>query len=236
MKRLLIVAALGLAASGPALAADLPEPAAPPRAPAVYMPVVAPVYNWGGIYYGINGGYGFGKSEWTTSQVPAATTGNFNASGFAVGGTVGANYQMDAFVFGLEGDVDYMGVDGKTSTSCTPGSCETKNTWLSTARARAGYAADRVLFYGTAGGAFGNIAANTSGTTFQSQTKLGWTAGAGVEAAFADNWTARVEYLFVDFQNGSFAQTYGGNPPTPGTTTIKLYENVVRFGIDYKFR
>jgi hypothetical protein len=47
-----------------------------------YIPV-APVYNWGGIYYGINGGYGFGKSEWTNPLNPAASsTGNFNISGY----------------------------------------------------------------------------------------------------------------------------------------------------------
>jgi opacity protein-like surface antigen len=56
--------------------------------------------------------------------------------------------------------------------------------------------------------------------------ELGWTAGAGVEAAFADNWTARVEYLFVDFQNAT---------PFP-STTVKLDENLIRLGLDYKFR
>ena len=61
-------------------------------------------------------------------------------------------------------------------------------------RGRVGYAADRVLFYGTAGGAFGNIEpAPMAGSS--SRPKAGWTAGAGVEVAFADNWTARVEYL-----------------------------------------
>jgi outer membrane immunogenic protein len=185
-----------------------------------YIPV-APVYNWGGIYYGINGGYAFGKSEWTT---PLATTGNFNTSGFAVGATVGANYQVDAFVVGLEGDIDWMGIQG-SSGICTP-ACETKSTWLSTIRGRAGYAADRVLFYATGGGAFGNIQAGPSGSTLTNTNKAGWTAGAGIEAAFADNWTARVEYLFVDFQNA-----------TPFTSvTVKLNENLVRFGIDYKFR
>ena len=188
--------------------------------------MVAPVYNWGGIYYGINGGYGFGKSEWTS---PTASTGNFSTSGFAVGGTAGANYQMDAFVMGVEGDIDWMGVKG-TSGVCTPAPCETKNSWLSTFRGRFGYAADRVLFYGTFGGAYGNIESGASTGTLFNNNKLGWTAGAGVEAALADNWTARVEYLFVDFQNDSPFSS-GGVP-----ITVKLNENLVRFGVDYKFR
>jgi outer membrane immunogenic protein len=219
MKRLLIAGILTIAAVAQAAAADLPQPAPPPpQAPVVYAP---PVYNWGGIYYGINGGYAFGKSEWT---VPGATTGNFNTSGFAVGGTLGANYQVDAFVIGLEADMDWMGVQG--STGICPLVCETKNTWLSTVRGRAGYAFDRVLFYATGGGAFGNIQAGPKGGTLTNTNKAGWTAGAGVEAALADNWTARVEYLFVDFQNAT---------PFP-VTTVKLDENLIRFGIDYKFR
>jgi outer membrane immunogenic protein len=220
MKRALIAGAAVLTLAGPLWAADLPQPA-PPQAAVAYVPVVVPVYNWGGIYWGINGGYGFGKSEWST---PVASTGNFNTSGFAVGGTVGANYQIEAFVFGIEGDIDWMGVQG--SSSICPVACETKNTWLSTFRGRAGYAVDRVLFYATAGGAYGNIEAGPSGGSLTSTNELGWTAGAGVEAAFADNWTARVEYLFVDFQNAT---------PFPATT-VKLDENLIRLGLDYKFR
>jgi outer membrane immunogenic protein len=224
MKRILVTVLSSVVTAGSTLAADLP-PAPPPQAPAVYVPAVLPMYNWGGIYFGINGGYAFGKSDWS---VPGATTGNFNISGGLVGATLGANWQTDALVLGLEGDFDGSWIDGKSSM-CAPVNCETKNNWLATARGRFGYAADRVLFYGTGGGAFGNIAANTA-ATFQSSSKVGWTAGAGVEGAFADNWTARVEYLFVDLQNASSFTTL------PGTTTVKFNANLIRFGLDYKFR
>jgi outer membrane immunogenic protein len=228
MKRWMLAGALAFAAIGQAFAADLP-PAPQPRAPAAYIPVVAPVYNWGGVYIGINAGYGFGKSEWTTATAPAFTTGNFSTSGYVFGPTVGANIQADAFVFGVEGDFDAAGLDGKSGTVCVP-QCETKNKWLATLRARAGYAADRVLFYGTAGGAFGNISANTA-ATFQSVNKGGWTAGAGVEVAFSDNWTGRIEYLFVDLQNASFTPV-----GTIVPITVKSDANLVRVGLDYKFR
>jgi outer membrane immunogenic protein len=238
MKRLLIAGVLALAAIGQAVAADLPQPAPPPpQAPVAYIPTVAPVYNWGGIYWGINGGYGFGKSDWTTGATAvfaAGSTGNFDVSGFLVGGTLGFNYQMDAFVVGLEGDLDYSGMDGN-SGSCSP-ACETKNTWLGTARARLGYAADRVLFYGTVGGAFGNIESNTALTGFQSSTKGGWVAGAGVEAAFADNWTARIEYLFVDLQNASVNAAFPGAPGVVTPTTVSFDGSLIRAGLDYKFR
>lgn len=235
MKRLVIAGALAFTAAGPALAADLPQPAPPPpQAPVAYVPTVAPVYNWGGVYFGVNGGYGFGSSEQT--DVVGTTTGNFNVSGFLAGGTVGANFQTDAFVFGVEGDFDGSWLEGNSGTArCASGGglvqCETKNSWLGTFRARVGYAADRVLFYGTAGGAFGNIeqgANNAPNSSFANASKAGWTAGAGVEAAFADNWTARVEYLFIDLSNATF-----NGPPI---TTVKFDASLIRLGIDYKFR
>jgi outer membrane immunogenic protein len=247
MKRLMIAGALAFAAAGQALAADLPQPAPPPQAPAAYVPTVAPVYNWGGIYFGANGGYGFGKSEWSDpNNFAAPNTGNFNVTGFLVGPTVGVNFQTDAFVFGIEGDFDASWMDGKDSSSyCgilgfgAAAQCETKNTWLGTLRGRIGYAADRVLFYGTAGGAFGNIDAGANGG-FVKSTKAGWTAGAGVEVAFADNWTARVEYLFVDLQNGTCnaMNPCGMNFPSglPANQTVKFDTNLVRLGVDYKFR
>ena len=55
---------------------------------------------------------------------------------------------------------------------------------------------------GTGGGAGGIISASISGGSLQSVTRFGWAAGAGLEAAFTDNLTARVEYLFVGLQNG----------------------------------
>jgi outer membrane immunogenic protein len=230
MKRLLIAGALAFAAVGQAAAADLPqpEPPPPPQAPAMYVPTVAPVYNWGGIYFGANGGYAIGTSDWSAT---GGSIGNFTVKGFQVGPTLGANFQFDAFVFGIEGDFDASWIDGTNTNICGSPACETKNTWLGTVRARAGYAADRVLFYGTAGGAFGNIQGNTSGTAFQTSTKGGWTAGAGIEAAFADNWTARIEYLFVDLQNASLP-----GPGAVGPITVKLDANLIRLGLDYKFR
>jgi outer membrane immunogenic protein len=248
MKRLLVAGAIAFAAAGQALAADLPQPGPPPpRAPAMYVPTTVPVYNWGGIYYGINGGYGFGKTNWTDTNNPSllGTTGNFNMSGGLVGATVGFNYQVDALVLGAEGDYDASWLDGKSSSPfCSNvgfgagAQCETKQTWLSTVRARVGYAADRVLFYGTAGVAFGNVETGVNGG-FNKSTKTGWTAGAGVETAFADNWTARIEYLYVDLQNSTCntALNCGVDPgPVPANDTVKFTTSMIRVGLDYKFR
>ena len=237
MKRVLISVAFVFVAAGQSLAADLPQPMPPmpppPQAPAAYIPMTAPVYNWGGIYFGVNGGYGFGKTEWSTST---ASSGTFDLSGFLGGATLGVNVQADAFVFGVDGDFDASWITSGSDINvfCTA-ACETKNTWLSTIRGRIGYAADRVLFYGTAGAAFGNIEAGvTPFSGFSNTNKSGWTAGGGIEAAFAENWTARVEYLFVDLENATCAATNCG--PNPPSTTAKFDASIVRLGLDYKFR
>ena len=176
MKRLFITAMLSIAAAGSAAAADLPQPAPIPQAPAAYIPTVAPVYNWGGIYVGINGGWGFGQSSWTATTTGGFTGGTWNTSdnGGVVGGTVGANFQTGEFVFGVEGDWDYSAINtGTSATICSvTGTCQVGNNWLATVRARAGWAVDRVLFYGTAGGAFANVQAEVGSLT-TTKTQVG---------------------------------------------------------------
>jgi outer membrane immunogenic protein len=250
MKRILIVGALALAAGGQALAADLPQPGPPPpRAPATYVPAPVPVFSWTGIYVGINGGYGFGDSNWSSPSgsvpgcPPGCSTGNFSTDGFLVGGTIGGNYQWGQSVLGVEGDWDWQNLNGTTNSvaggcSVSVAGCTTQSDWLATVRGRAGYAFDPFLVYGTGGAAFGNLQASAAGAPFSSSTQTGWTAGGGVEFAFTPNLTAKVEYLYVDLGTQScaaasclaFIPGVGGVP-----TSVSLTENVVRAGINYKF-
>ena len=236
MKKLFALAAMLMATGSIAYAADLPQP--PPQAPAVYVPVVAPVYNWGGIYVGINGGWGFGTSKWNvgpTTPFPAGLSSSVDDNGGVVGGTLGVNFQSGAFVFGAEGDFDYSGINtGTSSTACTiSGSCQTGNNWLSTFRGRAGFAADRVLFYGTAGGVFGNMQTTFNGIS-STKTQAGWTAGVGVEAAFAENWTAKIEYIYAGLGAGNVicATACVGSPTT---IAVNMNDQLIRGGINYKF-
>jgi outer membrane immunogenic protein len=123
MKRMLFAGAVALFVATSALAADLPV-APPPQAPAAYVPVVAPVYNWGGIYIGINGGYGFGSTQWQSPTAGVVGTGTFNTNGGLIGGTAGFNFQSGQVVFGIEGDWDWAGISGSTSnTTSTIGGC-----------------------------------------------------------------------------------------------------------------
>jgi len=159
-------------------------------------------------------------------------TGTFAFGGYLIGGTVGGNYQIGSFVIGLEGDGDWSHLSGTTfNTSCVVVGCQTKSDWLATVRGRAGWAWGRVMFYGTGGAAFANVQAAAGAFPFSSSTQAGWVAGVGIEYAFMPNWTAKVEYLFVDL---------GNQPCSPvncsGTaTSVSLNESIIRGGINYKF-
>lgn len=222
MKRL-CVALIGLASlAGAAAAADLPRPApyVPPPAP-----VYVPTYNWTGFYVGINGGGAFGRSSWNS-------TGGFNISGGEVGGTVGYNYQFGSrAVVGIEGDMDWADISGTTTNLCAPG-CKTSDTWLSTVRGRLGYAADRFMPFVTGGAAFGDIRATVPPFATTSATNAGWTIGGGLEAALAPNWTAKVEYLYVDLGNFNCGLNCGAGLVTDN---VSFHTNLLRAGVNYKF-
>lgn len=205
MRRVLL-ASIGLTALliGSASAADLPRQQQMVTKAPVYA---APIYNWTGLYVGINGGYAFS-----------------DASGGLVGGTLGYNWQNGNLVFGVEGDLNWTNLD--TDTSFT----SVSNSWLGTARARVGVAMDRFMPYITGGAAFGNIdIAAAPGFSGSEDTKVGWTAGAGVEFALGGNWTAKAEYLYVDL--GSADCGVG----CPVGTDTGLTSNIVRAGINYRF-
>jgi len=250
MKRILIVAVASLLAASRASAADLPVPGPAPA----YYPVAA-VYDWGGGYIGINGGYAFGQSEWSDPLNPSGNTssGHFNVNGGLVGVTMGVSGQWGAWVFGVEGDFDWQGLSGSSSSVfCTsiflspvigsPAgglSCKTQSNWIGTLRVRAGYAWDRVLVYGTVGGAGANVEVGLNGLPTQTNPEIGWTAGGGLEWAFADNWTAKVEYLFVDLTGNvpcNHGYSCGFDTATANANiNVKFNENIIRAGLNFKF-
>jgi outer membrane immunogenic protein len=236
---------LSLSIAVPARAADMPLPGPAPVPPNSYYPVVAPL-NWGGIYFGVNGGYAFGNSDWNNSGV---STGNFTTSGGIAGGTAGINFAGfgGGFLFGVEGDVDWSSLKGSSSTAACVGlgaaagtTCQTKSGWLSTARARAGYAIDHFLIFGTAGAAIADLRAGLipQNAFISLGPQIGWTVGGGVEYAFTENWTAKVEYLYVGL--GTIACPSGTvcslvNPAGVSNPAITTNENLVRVGFNYKF-
>jgi len=227
MKRLLL-AGVGLAvAATSAFGADVP-PARPlpmPRAPVTYVPF----FTWNGAYVGLNAGYGFGKSQWTDT-ITQISTNKFSISGGMVGGTFGYNWQLSTVVVGLEADIDWSNIKGSTTVNCVT-TCQTSNSWLGTARGRIGYAFDRFLPYFTGGAAFGAVKGSVTGFGSFSQTKVGWTGGAGLEYAFTDNWTTKLEYLYVDLGKATCNAACSGGDPFD----VTFKTNIVRAGVNYKF-
>jgi outer membrane immunogenic protein len=217
MKKILL-ASVGVLALGVtvAAAADIVRPRPMPAKAPVY---VAPPFTWTGAYIGINGGAGWGRSDFSD---PFAT-GSFNTSGGLVGGTLGYNWQAGQAVFGLEGDGDWSNLRG--SAPCALTSCETRNNWLATVRGRLGYALGDFMPYVTGGLAVGDIKTSIAGVGSANETKAGWTAGGGLEAHISGPWSAKIEYLYVDLGRG--ASIVGSD--------ASFHSHVVRAGINYHF-
>jgi outer membrane immunogenic protein len=244
MKRLLLVASLVLGAPVFVHAADLPR--LPLKAPFSPAP---PPFSWTGFYVGINGGYGWGNVK---TDDGAGDTTALNSNGGIVGGTFGFNYQINQFVVGFDGDIDWSGMKwSQTATDSsifgtTTAGVSYKNDTLSTFAARFGVAADRALFYAKAGGAWTNEKFDFNGTdpVFGSITngsnsfnRLGWMIGAGVEYAVTDMITLKAEYNYADFGTKNETLTINSSVDGPLTSTIsdKLTMNVVKVGVNVLF-
>jgi outer membrane immunogenic protein len=167
------------------------------------------MYSWAGPYLGGNIGWNWGSVDNNPTQ----------PSGFAGGAQAGYNFQSGPWVFGIEGDIQ------GTGASDTFAPWKFSNPWFGTVRGRAGYALNNVLFYGTAGLAFGELTGQTFGLS-ESHTNAGWTIGLGAEVGLTRNWSAKVEYLYVDLNDSNFVITGNQNGYHFGT---------LRAGVNYHF-
>jgi outer membrane immunogenic protein len=253
MKRLAFVASALSIIGGSALAADLPPPYVPPppRAPAAYIPIVPP-YNWSGFYIGGNLGAAWNSGGSVTDTFGSTFTGSGQTTKFIGGGQVGVNYEFwGGVVIGAEAMFDAL--PNTTNTwNVTNGSDTATSTlnsrWLTTATGKLGYAWDRWLVYGKGGGAWvgannPNLTVNGTPVTLSGNTttNFGWTAGVGVEWAFAGNWSARIEYDFIGLQNQSITVPGIATPGTPGAfngDTLNFNNrniSLITAGLNYKF-
>ena len=255
-KQLLLGTAIGaLMGIDPALAADLPV-----KAP-VKAPVVA-AYNWTGCYFGGNVGYSWGRAQGDLNipnlsifGLPTSFPMSLHPDGVIGGGQIGCNWQYNAvWVLGLE--TDFQGSAEKDTNNFSAfalgegfnQSIEAKIEWFGTARGRVGYLiTPTLMLYGTGGLAYGktkvtdNVLQNlfgggvTSTTSLStSKTRVGWTLGAGVEGALFNwnNWTWKVEYLYVDL--GSQSSSGVDSIVGPYSWNAKFTDNILRFGLNYR--
>ena len=244
MRKATLTAFAVLVTTGFAQAADLP------RSAPVYAPVSTAFTHWTGFYIGGNLGYGWASAE-TDFSVGGASfaSATNNLNGVLGGAQLGTNWQTGPAVFGVEADFQFTDMKGTlTAPSCSAAVCGVatsasytqKLPWFGTVRGRLGYAKDSWLVYGTGGYAYARLetdasasAGATSVNLSREETRSGWTVGGGVELAFARNWSARMEYLYVDLGRKDATLVIPGIP-TIGEDS-RVTQNIVRLGVNYRF-
>jgi len=236
MTRFILTGFALLALSSTGLAADLPQ-----RAPDFLSPT--PAARWGGFYFGGTAGAGLFASEFTDfGEVITPKTITNKATTFNVGGTAGYNWQIRSAVIGVEADGSWSNYD-KTTVGAPLTTIQAKTSWFSTVRLRAGWTADNALFYITGGVAFAdyknsaqfNAAPNMCGQSggswsCPSGTSTGMAVGAGVELMVAQNWSAKVEYLFLNMPSVTTTDIVSGAGYSWNNSA-----HIVRFGANYHF-
>jgi outer membrane immunogenic protein len=183
--RTVLGAALAVAMTGAAFAADFPA------SPYYTTPAPLSVNSWAGPYLGATLGYEWGD----------VTNNPTRPSGLAGGIEGGFNWQHGNFVYGAETDINLSGADD------TFAPWQFSNPWFGTVRGRAGVAIGNVLLFGTAGLAYGSLTAETVGNLSETHTSLGWVGGAGVEVNFTPHWSAKAEWLYLDLADRSYSVT-----------------------------
>ena len=224
----------------PAAAADIP-----PQTNYYRTPVAAPIpFSWTGFYIGGHVGYGWSSKDWsqTFSSLALALDRSVNSAdvdGFLGGVQVGYNWQTGRWVLGVEGDWSWTNADGCTrfAISTNYAGCTNAN-WYSTVTGRLGYSWDRALVYVKGGAAFANedhfiTFGGTQVTNTASATRTGWTVGVGVEYALSNNWSAKVEYNYMDFGSRDFVFGYRAAPAgLVESWRIDQSVNVVKLGAE----
>jgi outer membrane immunogenic protein len=262
MKKLLLgsIALLAVTAAGSASAADLPV-----RAP-LPMPVCTWCGFYMGFTVGdIWGNFHPTSSADTATYLGADNVPAVNATGqqslkpnsITGGITAGYNWQSGNIVFGIELDMQAYRLAGTVINSgaypTSPALSYTFTTainsnWLFTARPRIGLGVNNWLFYVTGGLAVTDLSAtfmwgdNNPPTGFAesaafNKIKVGYAVGGGVEAAIAQRWTLKAEYLYVGFGNESVTGNMAlqGYPGQVFTHTADLKASIARVGANYRY-
>jgi opacity protein-like surface antigen len=240
-----------------AMAADMPLKAAAPEPPPA-------IYDWTGFYTGLNTGAAWGSYDPRTSTIPdgvfnAAIANHINAAGvqslnplgFTGGAQAGYNWQWGNLVTGIEGDLDYLHLNGAATTFVPLVPAHTAAVissygdadFVATLRPRIGWTTGNWLFYATGGLALTDIrddfALSGVGVNYQQSSRInglagGYAVGGGIEAAITDRLSVKAEYLHIDFDR-SFATTTVNNVPAQLTTqSADLKTNIVRVGFNYR--
>jgi outer membrane immunogenic protein len=222
-------------------------------------PLPLPVYyNWTGFYLGGNlgGSWGHQSEEAFVGSLPIAAVSD-HPNGAIGGGQIGYNWQFynpggwgNGWVFGLEADIQGSSQRATDDFAflASPvgpisGDFTDKLEWFGTVRGRVGIAFDRVFPYVTGGWAYGDrkldgtltIPAGSAAFSTTSTSTDGWTVGGGIEWAFWDHWTAKLEYLYLDLGNNNNNNNFDLLRTPVGITASHFTDNIARVGVNYKF-
>jgi outer membrane immunogenic protein len=253
MKKLLLasVAAGALAAAGSAKAGDLPMPAYPPPPAYPYAPPPPPPFSWSGCYVGGHVGWGWSRTTFQDANVSSSISliggsAGVNGNGSIFGGQLGCDFELgNNFVFGMSGSAAGSTITGSGSDPfATLETLQSKTNFLGDLSLRVGFDWDRVLLYLKGGGAlarnqYGDTAEffPVGGTPFISSatttaTPFGGVAGAGIEWAFARNWSAFIEYDHYFFANYTATFSF----PLAGNYVVNIGQSIdaVKGGINLR--
>ena len=263
MKRVLVLSGLLVVGAVPAMAADLPYKAPPPvMAPlptwtGFYLGLNGG-YSWGRSSRELN----FVTATGATLIAPSGvvTTGGTELEGGLFGGQIGYNWQTANWVFGFESDIQWANQRGSRAFNgliplagggaLTGAVVDQKLEWFGTFRGRGGFLVGQsALLYVTGGLAYGSLqtdialagltaaGAGIAATASGSGTRVGWTVGTGLEWKFSPNWSAKVEYLYMDIgstTNTAFITTPAG-VTVGANVTSRVTDNIIRGGFNYQF-
>jgi outer membrane immunogenic protein len=260
MKKLLLVSS-ALVFAGPVMAADLPPAPMPMKA---LPPVAAVPYSWTGCSVGGNVGAGWDHTTFSDPGLPNFIFGNIQTiapagsvisehggAGVVGGVQAGCDYQFsNHWVIGIGGDYGWSNINGALNDpffvgkNNAPVQLNTQTDRIASVTGRVGYAWDHFLLYGKGGGAW--VHDNDSvqnapcfivscGNLVGSTDRNGWTAGVGLEWAFATNWSALIEYDHYGFNSKGVTLVSPQTAPLGLTYNIKQDVDIVKVGINYRF-
>ena len=239
-----------LSLASAASAADIPVRKALPPPP--------PVFSWSGLYIGAHLGGAWGTTEATATSLsvpPIFTVGGFSVpiaqtqhNGFLGGIQGGYNWQFNNWaVLGVEAQFSWTDLKG-TSPCVLVFGCTAEHDWITTLALRWGVTYDRLLLYVKGGVAWSkatysatlNLDGLASASTSVSDTRTGWMFGTGLEYAFWGNWSAKIEYNYLDFRSKDYTfglGPFGDDPPISIAIGVTIPEKVhlIKAGINYRF-
>jgi outer membrane immunogenic protein len=206
----------------------------------VWLPLAySPSYSWAGLYVGAQIGRGWGQTQYSQfpHASPAGLVSPMDLSGATGGAYVGYSFQFGSLVAGIEADAAKSWIRSQSVWVAADQMVRTEFDWSASIRGRLGYAIGRVMLYITAGVTIARI--NFPYTRISDpggdneQTRTGWTAGAGLEFALADNLIFRGEYRYTDFGENFYVKPIEDGGVHPSDTPVTVQE--VRAGIAYRF-